>query len=84
MLGAVLMTTSAFAMAQSPTGGTPAGVGAGMTKSQSNSDTLGNPKAMGNGPGVATSPTPAPMIASPSPAGGTCSERTAAKASLPP
>ena len=64
LFGAVILASSTVAIAQSPTGGTEAGVGAGMTKSQANQNTLGNPKAMGNGPGI---PNPAPAMPSPAP-----------------
>ena len=57
LLGTMLMTCSALAMAQS-TGGSVQGNGSGLTRTQSNSTTMGvpgNPGAMGNASGTADS-----------------------------
>ncbi len=55
LLGTMLMTCSAIAMAQSSsnTGGTVQGNGTGMTRTQANSTTMGVPGAMGNASGTA-------------------------------
>ena len=54
LLGTMLMSCSAIAMAQS-TGGSVEGNGSGMTRTQANSTTMGvpgNPGAMGNASGT--------------------------------
>jgi hypothetical protein len=56
LLGTMLMSCSALAVAQNNTGGTVEGNGSGMTRTQANSTTLGVPGvpgAMGNASGSA-------------------------------